>query len=85
MRKSWRQVDAAPATSAADADPRRYVADMVYRARSAARISQDELARRAGTSQAVISAIENAVQVPGGVMLARIASALGGTLRIHVD
>lgn len=85
MRKTWREVDTAPAIAAAEEDPRRYVADMVYRARAAARISQDELARRAGTSQAVISAIENAVQVPGGVMLARIATALGGALRIDVD
>ncbi len=85
MRKTWREADAAPVACAAEVDPRLYVADMVYRTRSAARISQDELARRAGTTQAVISAIENAVQVPGGVMLAKIATALGGTLRIDLD
>jgi len=38
----------------------------------------------AGTRQAVISAIENGAQAPGGVMLARIAHALGGTLEIRI-
>ena len=46
--------------------------------------SVDELARRAGTRQSVISAIENGAQAPGGIMLARIAHALGGTLSIHI-
>lgn len=36
-----------------------------------------------GTRQSVISAIENGAQAPGGIMLARIAHALGGTLSIH--
>lgn len=57
--------------------------ELVY-ARTAAGISQTELARRAGTRQSIISAIENGAQAPGGIMLARIAHALGGTLTIHV-
>ncbi|PYI68390.1 XRE family transcriptional regulator [Arthrobacter livingstonensis] len=65
-----------------EAEARLELAELVYNARTAAGLSQTELARRAGTRQAVISAIENGAQAPGGVMLARIAHALGGTLRI---
>ncbi|MGL5857222.1 MAG: helix-turn-helix domain-containing protein [Angustibacter sp.] len=65
-----------------EAEARLQLVGLVYNARAAARLSQTELARRAGTRQAVISAIENGAQAPGGVMLARIAHALGGTLSI---
>ncbi|RAN78731.1 transcriptional regulator [Bacillus sp. SRB_336] len=65
-----------------EAEARLKLADLVYSARTAAGLSQAELARRAGTRQGVISAIENGAQTPGRVMLARIAHALGGTLRI---
>lgn len=69
--------------AAIEAEARLLLAELVYSARAAAGISQSELARRAGTRQGVISAIENGAQAPGGVMLARIAHALGGTLSIH--
>lgn len=68
--------------AAIEAEARLQLAELVFDARAAAGISQSELARRAGTRQSVISAIENGAQAPGGVMLARIAHALGGTLRI---
>jgi len=68
--------------AAVEADARMDLADLVYNARTEAGLSQTELARRAGTSQAVISAIENGAQAPGGIMLSRIARALGGTLSI---
>ncbi len=70
--------------AAIEAEARLQLAELVYDARTAAGLSQTELARRAGTRQAVISAIENGAQAPGGVMLARIAHALGGTLGIHI-
>ena len=70
--------------AAIEAEARLQLAELVYHARTAAGISQTELARRAGTRQSVISAIENGAQAPGGVMLASIAHALGGTLSIHV-
>ena len=70
--------------AAIEAEARLQLAELVYHARTAAGISQTELARRAGTRQSVISAIENGAQAPGGIMLARIAHALGGTLTIHV-
>jgi len=68
--------------AATEAEARLQLAELVYQARISAGLSQSELARRAGTRQAVISAIENGAQAPGGVMLARIAHALGGTLTI---
>ncbi|MCL2466803.1 MAG: helix-turn-helix transcriptional regulator [Micrococcales bacterium] len=68
--------------AAAEADARMDLADLVYNSRTEAGLSQTELARRVGTSQAVISAIENGAQAPGGIMLSRIARALGGTLSI---
>lgn len=68
--------------AAIEAEARLQLAELVYQARTGAGLSQTELARRAGTRQAVISAIENGAQAPGGVMLARIAHALGGNLRI---
>lgn len=69
--------------AAIEAEARLQLAELVYRARTAAGISQTELARRAGTRQSVIFAIENGAQAPVGVMLARIAHAFGGTLSIH--
>jgi len=70
--------------AAVEAEARLQLAELVYNARTAAGLSQTELARRANTRQSVISAIENGAQAPGGVMLARIAHALGGTLEIKI-
>ncbi len=69
--------------AAVEAEARLQLAELVYNARTAAGLTQTELARRAGTRQTVISAIENGAQAPSGIMLGRIASALGGTLRIE--
>lgn len=70
--------------AAVEADARLDLAELVYNARVAAGLTQSELAQRAGTRQSVISAIENASQARGGVMLTRIAQALGGSLTIRV-
>ena len=70
--------------AAIEAEMRLQLAELVYNARTGAGLSQAELARRAGTRQSVISAIENGAQAPGGVTLARIALAIGGTLTIAV-
>ncbi|RJF41423.1 XRE family transcriptional regulator [Actinomyces sp. 2119] len=69
--------------AAIEAEARLQLAELVYNARTAAGLSQTGLAQQAGTRQSVISAIENGAQAPGGVMLARIAHALGGTLTIQ--
>ena len=70
--------------AAIEAEMRLQLAELVYNARTNAGLSQTELARLAGTRQGVISAIENGAQAPGGITLARIAHALGGTLTIAV-
>ena len=57
--------------AAVEAEARLQLAELVYNALTAAGLSQTELARGgAGTRQAVISAIKNGAQAPGGVMLA---------------
>lgn len=70
--------------AAVEAEARLQLAELVYGARVDAGLTQTELARRAGTRQTVISAIENGAQAPSGLMLERIARALGGTLRIEI-
>ena len=69
---------------AIEAEARLQLAELVYHARTTTGISQTELARCTRTCQSVISAIENGAQAPGGIMFARIAHALGGTLSIHI-
>ena len=60
------------------------IAAQIYRARKAARISQAELARRVGTTQSVISRIEDADYDGHSLtMLHRIAAALGQTLKVE--
>ena len=59
------------------------LAQMVYDARQAAGLTQTELARRAGTTQGAISAIESASKVPTVITLRRIATALDTTLEVR--
>jgi ribosome-binding protein aMBF1 (putative translation factor) len=60
------------------------IAAQIYRARKAARISQTELARRVGTTQSVISRIEDADYDGHSLtMLKRIAAALGQQLKVE--
>ncbi len=66
-------------------EARLQLAEMVYTARTAAGLSQTELARRAGTRQSVVSAIESGGQIPTVPMLRRLAHALGGDLRIEIS
>ncbi|CAN5878701.1 hypothetical protein BH23ACT8_BH23ACT8_10380 [soil metagenome] len=92
----WRQVQAEALAAMTEAERAEYdaaaeeeewrlqLAELVYNARTAAGLSQTELAHRAGTRQAVISAIENGGQVPTVRMLRRVARAIGGTLRIEI-
>lgn len=68
--------------AAAEAELCLDLAQMVYDARTAAGLSQTELARRMGTSQAAISQIEGGGQVPTITTLARVARATGRDLRI---
>ena len=59
-------------------------ARMVHEARSRARLSQRELARRAGTSQSVIARIEGGQTKPSSETLARLVEAAGFELRAEL-
>ncbi len=61
------------------------LAELVYSAREAAGLTQNELAQRMGTSQSVISQIEGGAHVPSVPMLQRIARATGQTLDIRLE
>lgn len=58
------------------------VAELFYNARSAAGITQTELAHRMGTSQPTIAEIEGGGRVPTLEMLERLANATGKQLEI---
>jgi len=67
----------------AEEETRLQLAELVYTARTRAGLTQTELARRMGTQQSVISAVENGGQVPSVSTLWRIARALN--LRLTID
>ena len=67
----------------AEEEPRLQLAELVYAARTRAGLTQTELAKRMGTQQSVISAVENGGQVPSVSTLWRIARALD--LRLTID
>lgn len=67
----------------AEEEARLQLAELVYAARTRAGLTQTELARRMGTQQSVISAVENGGQVPSVSTLWRIARAL--ELRLTID
>ena len=58
--------------------------NLIKLARHDAGLSQRELARRAGTSQAAIAAYESGRRSPTLETLARVVRAAGQDLRIHV-
>lgn len=70
--------------AAAEADLALDLAQMVYDARIAAGLSQAELAKRMGTSQATVSLIEGGGQVPTVATLAKVARATGQALHINL-
>lgn len=71
------------AEAEAEEEARLRLAELVYAARTRAGLTQTELARRMGTRQSVISAVENGGQVPSVSTLWRIARALD--LRLTID
>ena len=60
-----------------------HVADQVRQLRSALGISQEELARRAGTSQPMIARLERGGQPPSLRTLVRLAEALNAELTVR--
>lgn len=61
------------------------LAETVYRARESAGLTQAELARRMGTTQSAIAAIEAGARTPTVELLERLARACGGRLTIRID
>lgn len=61
-----------------------WAGNLIKLARSDAGLSQRELAKRAATSQAAVSAYESGRRSPTLETLARIVRAAGQDLRIHV-
>jgi transcriptional regulator with XRE-family HTH domain len=60
-----------------------HAADLIKDARTRAGISQRELADRAGTSQATVSAYESGRKVPSVDTLARLLAAMGARLAVE--
>jgi len=93
--RTWKQMQAESLAAMSESERQEYdqasveaqarieLAQIVYEARQKAGISQTELAARAGTRQAVISAIETGAQAPGGIMLVNIANAVGAQLKLE--
>ncbi len=61
------------------------VSDLIRRARLEARLSQRDLARRAGTSQSALARYEGGHSQPSLTTLERILRAAGKTLQLQVD
>ncbi|AFA75018.1 putative transcriptional regulator, XRE family [Gordonia polyisoprenivorans VH2] len=57
------------------------LAETVYRARETAGLTQTELARRMGTTQSVIAAIESGARAPTGDLIEGLARACGHRCR----
>lgn len=60
------------------------LAETVFRAREAAGLTQAELARRMGTTQSAIAAIESGARTPTVELLDRLARACGARLTISI-
>ena len=61
------------------------LAETVFRARETAGLTQTELAKRMGTTQSAIAAIESGARTPTVDLLDRLARACGGRLTISID
>jgi len=70
------------AASKATASLRFDVAQLVYDLRTSAGLTQRQLAERMGTTQSVISRLEQAGRLPTLDLLARVATATGADLRL---
>lgn len=61
------------------------LAETAYRAREIAGLTQTELARKMGTTQSAIAAIESGARTPTVELLERLARACGQRLTISID
>lgn len=69
----------------AAADLAMELAETAYRARETAGLTQTELARRMGTTQSAIAAVESGARTPTVDLLERLARACGQRLTIRID
>ncbi len=60
------------------------IAEALIRARQRAGLSQEEVARRMGTSQSAIARLESGRKMPSAASLARFAAATGSRLRVEL-
>lgn len=60
------------------------LAETAYRAREAAGLTQAELARKMGTTQSAIAAIESGARTPTVELLERLARACGQRLTVRI-
>ena len=68
-----------------DAETQIALAELVYKMRTEAGISQAELARRMGTGQSFVSALERGGRTPTVATLNRVAHATGNRLRLVAE
>lgn len=66
-----------------DLQPEFAIVQAIIDARVKKKISQEELAKRMGTGQAVISRLENANAKPSLSLIKRLANALGLKVELH--
>ena len=66
-----------------DLQPELAIVQAIIDARVKNKISQEELAKRMGTGQAVISRLENANSSPSLSLIKRLADALGLKVELH--
>ena len=69
----------------ADAETQIALAELVYKMRTEAGISQAELARRMGAGQSFVSALERGGRTPTVATLNRVAHATGNRLRLVAE
>ncbi|TAN20319.1 MAG: XRE family transcriptional regulator [Actinomycetota bacterium] len=68
----------------ADADLAGQLAEIVYHLRTAAGLTQSELARRMGTTQSAIARVENCGSIPTLELLDRVGRAVGTKITLVV-
>jgi ribosome-binding protein aMBF1 (putative translation factor) len=81
----WEASDPAFRTERARMRPYADLARLVVRLRAREGLSQEELARRMGTTRAVISRLESGRHRPTMETLRRLAEALGGRLLVTIE
>ena len=68
----------------ADGDLAGQIAEIVYRLRTSAGMTQSELARRMGTTQSAIARMENSGSLPTLELLDRVGRAIGTAITLIV-